>query len=217
MKYAAFFDVDQTVVSVKTLLSFLEYYFEVIGNVSNYPIVKSHLMDLLKEGEVGRLQANKAYYQIFKGENPDALNHIGFSWFRDKSIPEFYNKSVIQEIGQHQRAGAEVVFVTGAFLPCLKPMMNDLKVRHALCNTLEIVSGVYTGELITQSLAKGKGALVEKYIEEKGYDFENCYAYGDHISDKYFLELVGNPCVVGNADKALVSLAISNKWRLLKL
>ncbi len=43
---------------------------------------------------------------------------------------------------------------------------------------------------------------------------EDCYAYGDHLSDVAILEKVGHPVVVGDS-ASMLELASQREWRVL--
>jgi phosphoserine phosphatase len=73
-------------------------------------------------------------------------------------------------------------------------------------------NGTFTGEIQGATmLGEGKARAALKFMAEKGARPENCFAYGDHITDLEMLNAVGNPRVV-SGDPELESVARERNW-----
>ena len=186
-----------------------------------------HQKGLIKEGEdyharfkqdvkngKRREQLNKEYYQQFRHVFLEELFHYGKQWFHACLNETNFIDSTVKALRGHQQMGETVVFVSGSMLPILQPLANALNVEHVLCAPLIVDGhGILTGEIgIPQTIGAGKREAVLSFCRHKGFQPENCYAYGDDISDVPMLEITGHPvCVGGN--KQLLDYAERKGWR----
>ena len=101
-----------------------------------------------------------------------------------------------------------VALVSGGFINIIAPMIESLSIRHYKANTLEIVGGVLTGELVRPIIDRAaKGAALLEFAELCGVEVENTVAIGDGANDLDMLALSGlsiafnaKPIVVRAAD-----------------
>ena len=61
---------------------------------------------------------------------------------------------------------------------------------------------------------EAKGRAVRRMIRENNFNVEQCYAYGDSLSDRWMLEGVGRAAVV-NPSWRLARFARKKKWPVL--
>ena len=73
--------------------------------------------------------------------------------------------------------------------------------------------GKYTGEASFEP-SKNKGHLVEQYMYEHKFSFEDSYGVGDTESDISFLKLVENP-IAFNPNQNLKAAAEEGNWRII--
>lgn len=81
---AAFFDVDDTLISVKSMFDFFTYWTQ----VKNLPDVKMQFeasFHALRESKKPREILNRLYYRLFAGHDLSELEKLGRQWF-NKSI-----------------------------------------------------------------------------------------------------------------------------------
>ena len=123
---------------------------------------------------------------------------------------------VVEELKKHQSNNAEIVFVSGSFMPCLAPIANKLGVKHVLAIQLEEINGKLTGNiLLPQTIGEGKAEAMNDFMRQHpGISLKSCYAYGDHESYLAMLLLVGNPIVVGD-NVILTKTAFDKNWKIL--
>ena len=114
----------------------------------------------------------------------------------------------------HIENNVKVVFVSGAMPDILLPIANHLHVNQFICSLPKILNGCYTGEMIQQAIGLNKAELIQVYALENKIDLKQSYAYGDHISDQYMLDLVGNPYVIDPDDELLI-LSKEKGWKLI--
>jgi HAD superfamily hydrolase (TIGR01490 family) len=212
----AFFDVDDTLISVKSMLSFQEFWYErfndVEGQLRYYADLRQHM-----HADVSWEFLNRLYYQHFKGRKVADVKLCGEAWFQmmHSTCAAFFNPVPLAELRYHQCHGHEIVFVSGSFPALLRPIADFLRVRHILATTLEIKGGIYTGDILApQTIGEGKVEAIKLFLNATGGEAINCYAYGDDISDLPMLETVGNPVVVKGGRK-LEHHALGVGWKII--
>lgn len=218
-KYAVFFDVDGTLISIKSMISFLQFYyrkhstFKWIGEIK-YRLYDAKLRKLEKK-DIPREILNQQYYKLFQGIPLARLQSTALAWFEYIQLQNIYLSHVVTELRKHQRKGGVIVFVSGSFKECLSPLAECLNVKHILATQLETKQGVCTGNIFSpQTIGKGKAIAMQYFLNQYEIDAEHCYAYGDHISDLPMLESVGHPRVI-EGDHALENIAKQKNWIIL--
>ncbi|WP_405655839.1 HAD family hydrolase [Streptomyces sp. RK9] len=212
---AAFFDVDETLISVKSMFRFLAHHFAAIGRPpSAYDELIAELRALAAEG-AGRAEVMRAYYRVYAGQRAADLSAQGRAWFRrEQSAGELFLPACVEAFQEHLRRGDLTVLVSGSFAPCLDPLADFLGAAQVVGARLETVEGVHTGRLVTPMLGEDKAAAAQAVMDAHGMDPAECAAYGDHSSDLPMLLTVGHPVVVGD-DPVLVRYATARGWRRL--
>ncbi len=215
IKYA-FFDVDDTLISIKSMFSFQDFWYNKYGDQRARDCFMAD-MQRRHEPHVSWELLNRLYYRHFAGRRVLDVEQCGREWyaFVCSTNPGFYLPRPVQELREHQRQGREVVFVSGSFAALLQPIARHLGVRHLLATTLEIVGGRYTGEILPpQTIGAGKAIAISAFLQQVGGRAESCYGYGDDISDLPMLQLVGKPTVVSGG-RGLESYARQHGWRVI--
>ncbi len=75
-------------------------------------------------------------------------------------------------------------------------------IESEYANKLNTIFFSEEGMAISSALSS-KGSAVEQICNEKGYNIDNCIAFGDHFNDISMLEKVGYPVVMANAHNEL--------------
>ena len=213
----AFFDVDDTLISVKSMLSFQEFWYRACNDSAGEARYRNDLREHVHEHACWRF-LNRLYYQHFAGRAELDVIRRGKEWFvwASEQQPDFYHVPVVEELRAHQRAGREVVFVSGSFPALLKPIGDELSVRHILCTQMEVNDGRYTGEILPpQTIGEGKVVALQQFLAKQGVSADACYAYGDDLSDLPMLKAVGEPVVVGGG-RGLEPHARAHGWRVVQ-
>ena len=121
--------------------------------------------------------------------------------------------------------GHSVALVSGGFINIIKPLIESLSIRHYKANTLEIVGGVLTGELVEPIIDRAaKGAALLEFAKACGVEIENTVAIGDGANDLDMMALAGlsiafnaKPIVVQSADFAINAPSLSSVVELIGL
>ena len=118
-----------------------------------------------------------------------------------------------------------VALVSGGFINIIAPMIESLSIRHYKANTLEIVGGVLTGELVGPIIDRAaKGAALLEFAKACGVEVENTVAIGDGANDLDMMALSGlsiafnaKPIVVQAADFAINEPSLRSVVKLIGL
>lgn len=216
----AFFDVDETIIAMKSMFDFFEYWCAHGGGGPDaLPMFEERFARLRADG-APREELNKDYYRFFRGVAPVELDEAGELWFHQRVFRQshVFHAPVVQRLREHARNGEAPVFVSGSFPAALKPLADCLGVEDILATRmLTDDDGFYTGEIgEPQTIGEGKRRAVEMFLAQKGAEAARCYAYGDDLSDLPMLDAVGRPVAVG-ADTPLTRLARTNGWEVVAL
>ena len=211
----AFFDVDETLISTKSMFGFIDVYFSMYPD---HDLKKSLYDDIKQQKDSGtaREVINRHYYSYFTHFPIRQVLKACQEWFNQQSANPlaFYHSNVVQLLKQHQANGYECVFVSGSFRELLQPIADALGVHHILSINLERHGLAYTGNIIPpQTIGDGKAQALSLFLAEHHSDPESCFAYGDDISDAPMLELVGSPMAVSGSP-ALESYAKKQGWSI---
>lgn len=210
---AAFFDVDETLITVKSMFDFLRYWTSRGGDRGEgYERAVAGLHNIARQGG-NRSEVNRAYYRWFTGVARDDLWAAGAEWYTNyRQRPTAFVGTAVRALAAHRAAGDVIVLVSGSFRACLDPLAEDIGADLVLCT--EPVVGAddrLTGEIERTMIGSGKAAAVTATIARLGLAAERCSAYGDHTSDLDMLSSVGRPCVVGE-DAVLAVHAHAHGW-----
>lgn len=195
----AFFDVDETVISLKSMFSFQEFWYA--GDNARHEYFLDVMRELVQSG-AAREEINRRYYEFYAGQNAAEVAERARAWFEHaRQAAGFYRPNVVDALERHRKDGIEPVFVSGSLREILLPLAADLSVGHLLATRLEVVDGTYSGRIVPpQMIGAGKAAAIRGFIAARGADGDACHAYGDDISDVPMLGSVGNPhAIAGNA------------------
>lgn len=213
----AFFDVDDTLIAIKSMIDFIPFWCAQMSTPREATQFMAAFSQAIALGEA-REMLNRRYYRLFRGVALGELNATGSKWFMHRfqgsSAP--YNASIVARLKEHRSNGVYPVLVSGSMPPLLKPIADDLGIEHCLCTRLLVDSqGRLTGEIGTpQTIGAGKADALAAFLQAHSAAANECFAYGDDRSDVPMLEAVGTPVAVG-ADVDLITIAKQRHWDLL--
>ncbi|MEW2395754.1 HAD-IB family hydrolase [Streptomyces sp. NPDC046862] len=206
----AFFDVDETLLADKSMLSFWHFWSAWPSGTGRPPVTRP------STGGADRETLNRAYFALFAGAYRSSLEAAARQWYaRYRGGPQAYLSETLRALRDHQREGDEVVLVTGSGAALVQPVADDLGVRHVLATEqLADAAGVLTGEVRRPMIGAAKAEAAAGLIGSLGARARDCWAYGDHATDLAMLSLVGRPVVVGE-DPVLAAHGTGRGWRFL--
>ncbi|MEP3298386.1 MAG: HAD-IB family hydrolase [Pseudoruegeria sp.] len=212
----AFFDVDDTLIRIKSMFSFYRFWcLDVFGDSKKLEEFEGHFSDMRKAGK-SREELNRAYYRCFSGVSAMDLTVAAETWatrMLSNPKPLFFDE-VVQEMRALSENGIAPVFVSGSFPGLLQPIANHLNVKHILSTQMEMNSArsFYSGEISDpQTIGQGKAVAITQFLQHHNCMASDCHAFGDDISDRAMLEAVGFPHVVG-ANTDLSKVALMKGW-----
>lgn len=214
---AAFFDVDETVIRVKSMFDFLRYWMACAGDDgSGYHAVVAEVQALAAR-DVSRAEINRRYYRQLAGAPMADLMQAGRKWYKNyRDQPTAFVTATCAALNRHRVAGDIIVLVSGSFRAVLKPLADELLADIVLCSEPLIdIDGRLTGEVAHPMIGERKAEAVTKTIKRLGLSADDCFCYGDHASDLDMLSCVGNPVVIGD-DPVLTEHARRNGWLVLR-
>ncbi|MFD4410144.1 HAD-IB family hydrolase [Streptomyces sp. NPDC058476] len=207
-----FFDVDDTLLTVGSMLRFLAYHWEREGlDPDRFARARAEL-HRRREAGARRGELNRLYYRHFRGCDSVDLAEAGRDWYAaEVARGDFFHAPVVDALRSHRRAGRHIALVSGSFPPCLDPIAEELGADLVLCTTPRVDAGVLTGEIGVPVIGPEKAARARRAMTAYGVAAADCYAYGDHASDLELLLAVGHPVVVGD-DPVLADRAAREGW-----
>ncbi|WP_326596669.1 HAD family hydrolase [Streptomyces sp. NBC_01803] len=213
---AAFFDVDETLLNVKSMFHFLRYWMARQGDDGSAHDAVMAEVRAQADGGVPRTEINRRYYRRFAGVDHEELTRAGHEWYEEyRAGRTAVVVSAWAAASRHKGAGDTVVLVSGSFRGLLEPMAEDLGADVILCSEPIVgPDGRLTGEIERPMIGPNKAAAVRFTMAGLGLGPDDCACYGDHSSDLDMLMAVGNPVVVG-ADPVLIGQAQSLDWPVL--
>jgi HAD superfamily hydrolase (TIGR01490 family) len=213
-KRIAFFDVDETVITAKSMFEFLRFHLAAAGDDGGeYEERVTALRALARTAE--RSEVNRAYYRYYAGTNWAELLAQGIAWYAEYRVtPGAFVAAGRAAVARHRAAGDRIVLVSGSFLPCLRPVADEFGADQVQCTEPVIdPAGRLTGEVLAPMIGLAKGAAVSAVTTALGARRADTYGYADHASDLDMLRAVGNPTVVGH-DPVLLAYAAEKGWQV---
>jgi HAD superfamily hydrolase (TIGR01490 family) len=211
----AFFDVDETLISIKSMFDFYDFFLQAVGHSpEEQQRLHEQARALLRPG-LPREQGNRLFYRRFADRKASEVADIGRRWF-DQHLErgDLIHWDVLDALRAHRADGLMTVLVSGSFPVCLNPLTEYCQADMALSTELEVREGIYTGEVSRTMIGAAKAEAARRLIDRTGISAADCYAYGDHTSDLDLLRLVGHPVMVGD-NPELAAVADQNGWHRL--
>lgn len=211
----AFFDVDETLVAVKSMVSVYRFLADRQDGAERRRRLVA-LDELLSAG-LPREEANRCYYRLLSGWSVEEVRTAAREWFAEQVRAGAVIDSTARRLAAHRRRGDMVALVSGSFPACLEPVADHFGATVVLCSRPEVVEGVYTGELAEPMIGAGKARAVAALLVDVEISGPT-WGYGDHASDLPMLELADHPVVVAAAvrDPLLAAVARERGWPVLQ-
>jgi HAD superfamily hydrolase (TIGR01490 family) len=210
----AFFDVDETLVAMKSPFSLLRHRLRQQGDEdgSRYERAVAPLRELAAGGGAP-VEVVAKFYELFAEVPCDELLAQGREWYaelRGRGVP--FIEATVAQLRRHQAAGHVTAAISGAWPASLGPVAEDLGIDEVLCSEPGIDErGRLTGEIRRAMFGPAKAEAVRATLAKYGADPADCYAYADDPGDLPMLRLVGHPAVIGD-HPGMTALAEEQGW-----
>ncbi|MCU1646992.1 MAG: MmfP [Nocardia sp.] len=210
---AAFFDVDETLITVKSMFAFQRFWLAEHGDDgTEYARLSGEVKERAAAG-VPREEVNRHYYRAYRGVPAADLAAAGRRWFAAFTAEgAAYYTDAVETLCAHRDSGVVTVLLSGSFAAPLAPVAAALGADHLIAtNLVADENGVLTGEIERPMIGPGKADAVVRFLLAQGISVENTYGYGDHASDLPFLRSVTHRGFRGD-DPVLAEQASAGGW-----
>ena len=170
------FDVDSTLIEQEVI--------ELLADSAGKAAEVAEVTDRAMSGELDFTQSLKARVKTLQGLPEsvitDALAKITFS------------DGAIELIAAVQESGGKVAAVSGGFIQLLEPLAKKLGLDAHRANTLEVIDGVLTGNVIGEIIDKpAKAKALREWSTLFEIEISNTVAIGDGANDLDMMEIAG--------------------------
>lgn len=212
--YAAFFDLDHTILSTSSGRIMFRGSFE-RGIIGKKEIRKGILINLLYR--VGLMSAGAAvgrWMRWYRGLELAEVEPLGAEWA--DTLMEFVRDKAREEVAFHRDRGALTVILSASPAFICERMKAHLGMSDIICTELEVEAGRLTGRLKGEYChGKEKHVRARDYCTERGLGMEDAYYYADSIDDLPVLDAVGFPVCV-TPSRSLERIALKRGWKIVR-
>jgi HAD superfamily hydrolase (TIGR01490 family) len=210
MTVAAFFDMDKTLLSVDTAMSWTKFLYG-RGELPPSMLAKAVYWSTLYKLAV--LDMESVFTRLcldLSGDLESDMIAKCAIWYRDH-VAEHVTLAGRVAIEHHRSAGHTVVLATGSTIYAATPVAQSVGIEHVLASRLEVAGGAFTGKASALCFGHHKVTLAERFAAEQGIDLARSYFYSDSYNDLPMLGRVGTAIVV-NPDARLRRHARRAGW-----
>jgi HAD superfamily hydrolase (TIGR01490 family) len=213
--YIAFFDLDRTIASAISGNELTKGAYK-RGLMSLRDLIRAIYLSLTYK--LGITDPKKIINEMVgwvKGLPEETIEQLCSEVFREVLQPSFFPQ-IYNEIEYHKKHNGKLVVLSSSLIPICRYTAMYLNMDDIVCSKLEVVNGLFTGRP-ERPLCFGeeKAVRLKEYCEINNIKPEDCWYYGDSISDLAVLKTVGIPVCV-NPDKKLLKEGRKNSWKIEK-
>jgi HAD superfamily hydrolase (TIGR01490 family) len=212
MTIAAFFDMDNTLLTVDTGMSWTKFLYrrrELPASMVAKAVYWSSLYKL------ALLDMETVFTRLCTGLQGDSEAEMIAKcdiWYR-QDVEPFIAPAARVAVEHHRQAGHLVVLATGSTVYAARPVARGVGIEHVLSSELEVEGGAFTGRPSALCFGHHKVALAEKWASRHGVDLAASYFYSDSFNDLPMLSRVGTAIAV-NPDARLRRHARRHGWAM---
>jgi HAD superfamily hydrolase (TIGR01490 family) len=211
-KYAAFFDLDHTIVNVSSGRIMFEgsRLHKLIGRKESIEAIIMILLNRL--GLLSEESAIERSLMWYRGISDEAYKPVAV--YCAQMLKNEIRNDARREIKFHQDKCAHTVILSASTPYICNQIKMELEMDDVICTELEYIDNRFTGK-IKGRYCYGTEKLVRmrQYCQEKGLSAENAFYYADSINDLPVLEAVAVPVCV-TPDKKLERIALKRGWKI---
>jgi HAD superfamily hydrolase (TIGR01490 family) len=210
--YAAFFDLDHTLLSISSgqIMFKSSYEHGIIGRADIFKAICINFLYrtgmMSPEGAVGR------WLMCYRGMSVEMFTPIYLEW--GEELKRFIREDARKEVRLHMDRGARTVVLSASTTAFCEQTKKVLGMDDVICTELEVIDGIFTGTMKGR-YCYGPEKLVRArhYCRERGLRMEDAFYYADSIADLSVMEAVGTPVCI-TPDKRLEREALKRGWKI---
>ena len=209
---AAFFDMDNTLLTVDTGMSWTKFLHR-RGELPTSMVAKVIYWSALYKLAV--LDMEGVFTKLCKdlaGDSEAEMIAKCDIWYRDHVAP-FVAPAARVAVEHHRQRGDVIVLATGSTVYAARPVAGGVGIEHVLASQLEVQGGAFTGRPSALCFGHHKVTLAEKWAADNGIDLGASTFYSDSFNDLPLLERVGTAVAV-NPDSRLRRHAQRRGWAM---
>lgn len=210
--YAAFFDLDHTILSISSGRIMFKSSYE-HGIIGRKEILSAMLINFLyRAGLMSPHAAVARWLKWYGGMSVEMFAPLSAEWTEE--LKRFIRDDARREVQFHMNNGARTVILSASTAAFCEQTRKILGMDDVICTELEIIDGIFTGKMKGR-YCYGPEKLIraKQYCREHGLRMEDAFYYADSIADLPVMEAVGTPVCV-TPDNRLERQAQKRGWRI---
>ena len=211
MKVAAFFDMDNTLLSLDSGTSYTKFLYG-RGELSKRMVARVVYWSTLYK--LALLDMEAVFVKLaadLRGDLEAEMIAKCEEWYRGE-VAAAVAPAARVALEWHRQEGHVVVLATGSTVYAAAPVAKGVGIDHVLASGLEVGGdGRFSGKVGALCFGRHKVALAEQWARREGVELASSWFYSDSYNDLPMLERVGRPVVV-NADARLSRHARRKGW-----
>jgi HAD superfamily hydrolase (TIGR01490 family) len=204
----AFFDIDETLLNCKSMISFFEFFIKAKNNADYQSVFDKYIKEAEEKSLFGysRENLNISFYELWKGFNQSEVRSISLAWYlSNKNSTDFFIQKSMDFLKDKKENGYLIAAVSGSTYDILHAFISEYSFDFYFFSEPEVVDGIYTGSLLNYPMiGQYKAKTVKSFLNQQKMDATSCIAMGDHESDIPMLKSVGSAFMVKNREICLM-------------
>lgn len=146
-----------------------------------------------------------------QGQPESVYLELADKLFEDEIAKMIYpeTRTMIQA---HLRKGHTVAVCSSATRYQVEPAARELGVSTVMTTQLEVIDGLFTGDIVRPTLwGGGKANAVTRFCDDKGIKLEDSFFYADGSEDLALMSQIGNPRPT-NPHRKMREVALEKGW-----
>jgi HAD superfamily hydrolase (TIGR01490 family) len=211
---AAFFDMDNTLLTVDTAISWTRFLYR-RGELPTTMLARALYWSTLYKLAV--LDMDSVFTKLcmdLRGDSEAEMVAKCAIWYRQDVAP-YVAPAARVAIERHREQGHVIVLATGSTVYAARPVAEAVGIEHVLSTELEVEGGAFTGKPRALCFGHHKVKLAEQWAASHGIDLAASFFYSDSYNDLPMLERVGHAIAI-NPDARLARLAKQRGWPMMR-
>lgn len=213
-KYAAFFDLDNTIFNINSGKLIIKHSVEQ-KRLSRPNVLLAMMLSL---GFRARL-ISPEYIMQRMSSWLNGVNEQDFKTFInnlfESNLKHVIRSAAVKEIEQHRSANGLTAILSASTNYVCDHVKTMLDMDDLICTEMQVINGELSGLPIgAYCYGQEKATRLREYCKKNNFHLKDTYYYGDSIADLAVLEIVGHPVCV-SPEPGLEKIAGQRGWPVL--